>query len=97
MTTAAADRQRRRKRPGVHVKRDFILVVIDNDGEEYLEFRPAYRQGIGPVIDIHRVNLVEPEYVATLTVFSVRELVKYLPTAINAAFRAEAKARKQHP
>jgi hypothetical protein len=81
----------RRPQPhGVRVREDWTLVVLDDKGKDWIEVRPSRHTTLGPVLDFYRVNGPEPIHLVRFPIFSVRELIKYLPTAINAAHRAKA-------
>lgn len=80
---------------GILVRDDWTLIVLDNQGKDWIEVRPVKAIGIGPALDMYRVNGPEPVFLVRFPIFSIRELIKFLPSAINAAHRAKSEAETQ--
>lgn len=66
--------------------------MIVRFGEPYIEVRPHYTADTGPVLELWRVNGVEPTYLATLPLTLVGPLVRKLPIAVAAARRLRVRA-----
>jgi hypothetical protein len=69
----------------------FRLVVLDGLGVDWIEVSvSAYPHDAGPALDFHKLGIHrEPQHLMTLPLPAVRGLVRLLPTAINAAYRAK--------
>jgi hypothetical protein len=80
---------RKRQPHSVIVRDGWTLVILDDKAQDWIEVRPHNQARIGPCLDMYRVNGPEPVHLVRLRVTSVLELIKFLPTAINAAFRAK--------
>lgn len=67
--------------------RDGNTLVIMLGAEPYVELRPAYSEGTGPIIEVYKVMRIEPQYLFTLRVDTVGSLVQKLPIVVSAARR----------
>lgn len=76
------------------IRGNATLVLLDDHSKPYVEVRPYYTPGTGPAVSIYRVGGAEAEYLFTLRLPVVNELVRKLPIVTAAALRLQARAEK---
>jgi hypothetical protein len=82
----------------IRVRPDHVLELMDLEGAPYIEVRPGYTEMMGPVIHFYRVGISsQAEYLLTLRLPSVNELVRKLPIVIAAARRLQNGATVSPP